>query len=195
MSEETTRPEGTPVPQPQVQGLSPADVTGIVNLEFRLNSLKDKYTREFRKALDEGKINEDEYNRQVTNFVLVVQGIYNQAAGAGVRVGDGEQLTHEAVFDRAYQQYVGRKYGEPVEPPKDAPVPPGTSKVPSGGVREGADTIVGGEELPHMDFPMHDNETWLAVRREALRRFKTPKGGPGAEVVNDVLSSIATRVK
>ena len=83
MSEETTTPQSTPAPQPQVQGLSSADVTGIVNLEFRLNNLKEKYTRDFKKALDEGKITEDEYNRQVTNFVLVVQGIYNQAAGAG----------------------------------------------------------------------------------------------------------------
>ncbi len=173
-------------PAPNITGV----VSETVAMELKLRDLKDKYTREWKRALDANKIDEAEYTRQVTNYVLVVKGIYSQARLENVEVSDSGPLTHELVFDRAYTQFTGRKFGE--APPELEPtLPPGTQKIPSR-VTEPAGTVAAGEESLIGDYPLHDNDTWIAVRKETLRRHKTPSSGVGDNIISDIISR-ATR--
>lgn len=195
MSDETTtpgdvKPNSTPRPEPYNTG--GGDVSDRINLEFKLRDLADRYTRPFLKDINPSLSEEDkekEFNRRKTNYILLLKGLYKEIEDKGYVV-DGTQLTHEAVFDKAYEQFTGYGYGK--EPAKEPTVPPGTNRQHTR-TSEGVDTVVSGDEGVHAEFPLHDPDTWMGVRREVLRRYKAPKSGAEGSL-KDILSSLTPRV-
>ena len=191
MSDETTTKTGevTPnPPKPEPYNTGGGDVSDRINLEFKLRDLADRYTRPFSKDINPSLSEEDkekEFTRRKTNYILLLKGLYKEIEDKGYVV-DGTNLTHEAVFEKAYEQFTGYGYGK--EPTKEPTVPPGTHKQPTR-TSEGVDTVVSGDEGIHAEFPLHDPDTWMGVRREVLKRYKTPKSGAG-EAFKDILSSL-----
>lgn len=196
MPDEAITKEGevktNPTPRPEPYNTGGGDVSDRINLEFRLRDLADRYTRPLSKDINPGLSEEDkekEFNRRKTNYILLLKGLYKEIEDKGYVV-DGTNLTHEAVFEKAYEQFTGYGYGQ--EPKKEPTVPPGTNRQPTR-VAESVETVVSGDEGVNAEFPLHDPDTWMGVRREVLRRYKAPKSG-GEGALKDILSSLTPRV-
>lgn len=192
MADEPTTQTGevkpNPTPRPEPYNTGGGDVSDRINLEFRLRDLAEKYTRPFLKDISPNLSEEDgekEFVRRKTNYILLLKGLYKEIEDKGYVI-DGTNLTHEMVFDKAYEQFTGHGYGQ--ESRVEPKVPPGTQKQPIR-TAEGVDTVVTGSEGVNAEFPLHDPDTWMGVRREVLKRFKTPKSGAG-EAFKDILSSL-----
>ena len=175
MSEETA-----PIVQHQPAVNVGNQVNQVVDLQFKMRDLLAKYT-------DRYKGNED-YERLKASYVLMVKGLYSELDRQGTQYGDGQQITHEFIFEKANELWGQEKKVEALDGTK--PNPPKTSSVPSG--LEGAvTTTTGHETFTPENFPLHDNDTWLKVRQEHRRKIKTLKtDADSRNLVKGILESI-----